>query len=184
VPNSSPITYTANGKQYVAVTVGNGGAQAMTLLTFRGFPLTRECDSRSQLGRAILIRRELTDAHWRRIGVLKPVDKNDPVAKARISAFTQALAGLGRTEVGRPAPRHHPNSTLVTAAVQRATRTIPIVFARANDPVASGIVPRVDRLGGNVTGFATSEISLAGKRLELLSEIAPGLQASRNHVRS
>ena len=45
-----------------------------------------------------MIRRELTDAQWRRIGVLMPYNKNDPVAKARISAFTQALAGLGWTD--------------------------------------------------------------------------------------
>jgi putative ABC transport system substrate-binding protein len=45
-----------------------------------------------------------------------------------------------------------------------------------NDPVASGIVPRLDRPGGNVTGFAIFEASLGGKWLELLSEIAPGLK--------
>ena len=44
------------------------------------------------------------------------------------------------------------------------------------DPVAGGIVPRLNQPGGNVTGFAGSEASLAGKRLELLSEIAPGLK--------
>jgi putative ABC transport system substrate-binding protein len=45
-----------------------------------------------------------------------------------------------------------------------------------SDPVASGIVPRLNRPGGNITGFATFEPSLGGKWLELLSEIAPGLQ--------
>ena len=45
----------------------------------------------------------------------------------------------------------------VTAALQRETRTIPIVFAGVADPVASGIVPRLDRPGGNVTGFANLE---------------------------
>ena len=64
----------------------------------------------------------------------------------------------------------------VTAALQRETRTIPIVFAGVADPVASGIVPRLDRPGGNVTGFANSEATLGGKYLELLSEIAPGLK--------
>jgi putative ABC transport system substrate-binding protein len=44
------------------------------------------------------------------------------------------------------------------------------------DPVASGIVPRLDRPGGNITGFADLEASLGGKWLELLSEIAPGLK--------
>jgi putative ABC transport system substrate-binding protein len=66
--------------------------------------------------------------------------------------------------------------TPATAAVQRETRTIPIVFASVNDPVASGIVVRLDRPGGNITGFAINEASLGGKWLELLSEIAPGLK--------
>jgi putative ABC transport system substrate-binding protein len=63
-----------------------------------------------------------------------------------------------------------------TVAVQRETTTIPIVFANVGDPVASGILPRLNRPSGNVTGFATSETSLGGKWLELLSEIAPGLK--------
>jgi putative ABC transport system substrate-binding protein len=44
-----------------------------------------------------------------------------------------------------------------TAAVQRETRTIPIVFANLSDPVASGLVSRLDRPGGNITGFAQWE---------------------------
>jgi putative ABC transport system substrate-binding protein len=63
-----------------------------------------------------------------------------------------------------------------TAAVQRETPTIPIVFASVTDPVATGIVARRDRPGGNITGFANMETSLGGKWLELLSEIAPGLK--------
>src|SRR5262249_40069858 len=63
-----------------------------------------------------------------------------------------------------------------TAAVQRETRTIPIVFASVADPVASGIVARLDRPNGNITGFAVLEASLGGKWLELLLEIAPGLK--------
>jgi len=61
-------------------------------------------------------------------------------------------------------------------AVQRETRTIPIVFTTAVDPVAPRIVARLDRPGGNITGFASFEPSLGGKWLELLSEIAPGLK--------
>jgi putative ABC transport system substrate-binding protein len=68
------------------------------------------------------------------------------------------------------------SSTAATVAVQRETRTIPIVFAGVTDPVASGIVPRLNQPDGNITGFATYEPSLAGKWLELLSEIAPGLK--------
>jgi putative ABC transport system substrate-binding protein len=137
----------------------------------------------------------------RRIGVLMPGDENDALAKARLSAFTQALAGLGWT-VGRNVRMDlrwggddseriralaqelvglQPDiivtgGTPATAAVQRETRTIPIVFASVADPVASGIVARLNQPGGNITGFATFEASLAGKWLELLSEIAPGLK--------
>jgi putative ABC transport system substrate-binding protein len=68
------------------------------------------------------------------------------------------------------------NSTPTTIALQRETRTIPIVFATVGDPVASGIVARLDRPNGNVTGFGGLEPSLLGKWLELLSEIAPGLK--------
>jgi putative ABC transport system substrate-binding protein len=68
------------------------------------------------------------------------------------------------------------HGTPATVAVQRETRTIPIVFANPADPVASGLVVRLDRPSGNVTGFADFEATLGGKWLELLSEIAPGLK--------
>jgi putative ABC transport system substrate-binding protein len=137
----------------------------------------------------------------RRIGMLMPFDENDPVAKTYVSAFTQALADLGWTDgrnvrmdlrwgrgdanriralaeelVGLQPDIILTGGTPATVAVQRETRTIPIVFASVSDPVASGIVPRLDRPGGNVTGFAFFEASLGGKWLELLSEIAPGLK--------
>jgi putative ABC transport system substrate-binding protein len=67
-------------------------------------------------------------------------------------------------------------TTPATVALQRETRTIPIVFAGVADPVASGIVARLDRPRGNITGFAIDEATLGGKWLELLSEIAPGLK--------
>jgi putative ABC transport system substrate-binding protein len=135
----------------------------------------------------------------RRIGVLIGGDENE--VNRRLSAFTQALAGLGWTD-GRNAriefrwPGADSNrmralarelvglqpdiiltsGTPTTVAIQRETPTIPIVFASVPDPVASGIVPRLNRPGGNVTGFAVLEPSLGGKWLELLSEIAPGLK--------
>src|SRR6516162_4667517 len=137
----------------------------------------------------------------RRIGVLMSYDEDDPEAKARISAFTQALAGLGWTEgrnvrmdlrrfsgdinripalaqdlVGLQPDIILTNGTPTTVALQRETRTIPIVFGSIVDPVASGLVPRLDRPGGNITGFAILEATLGGKWLELLSEIAPGLK--------
>jgi putative ABC transport system substrate-binding protein len=68
------------------------------------------------------------------------------------------------------------NGTPPTLALQRETGTIPIVFAGVGDPVAGGIVARLDRPSGNITGFAAFEPSLGGKWLELLSEIAPGLK--------
>jgi putative ABC transport system substrate-binding protein len=137
----------------------------------------------------------------RRIGVLMPYDENDPLAKPQISAFTQALAELGWIDgrnvrmdvrwagtdinrirafaqelVGLQPDIIQAISAPVTFALQRETRTIPIVFASVGDPVASGLVARLDRPSGNVTGFGSMEASLAGKWLELLSEIAPGLK--------
>jgi putative ABC transport system substrate-binding protein len=64
--------------------------------------------------------------------------------------------------------------TPATLALQRETRTIPIVLATVADPVASGIVARLNQPGGNITGFGSNETTLGGKWLELLSEIAPG----------
>jgi putative tryptophan/tyrosine transport system substrate-binding protein len=137
----------------------------------------------------------------RRIGVLTAFDKNDPAVKTRLSAFTQALADFGWTDgrnarielrgygvdtnriralaqelVGLQPDIIVTNSTPPTVAVQRETRTIPIVFANVSDPVADGIVPRLDRPGGNITGFAVFEATLGGKWLELLSGVAPGLK--------
>jgi putative ABC transport system substrate-binding protein len=137
----------------------------------------------------------------RHIGVLMSGDENDPVYKTWVSAFTQALAGLGWNDghnlrmdlrwAGGDANRIQAlaqelvglqpdivltNGTSATAAVQRETRTIPIVFANVVDPVASGIVARLNQPGGNITGFANLEATLGGKWLELLSEIAPGLK--------
>jgi putative ABC transport system substrate-binding protein len=120
----------------------------------------------------------------RRIGVLTAYDENDPVTKARVSAFAQALAELGwtvgrnvRIDLGRFSGDVNQmrafaqelvslqpdiiltNTTPATAAVQRETRTIPIVFVGVADPVARGIVERLDRPSGNSTGFASEEAS-------------------------
>jgi putative ABC transport system substrate-binding protein len=137
----------------------------------------------------------------RRIGVLLSFDENEPVAKAYVSVLTQALADLGWTDgrsmrmdlrwaggdnnrirtlarelVGLQLDIILASGAAATVAVQRETQTIPIVFTSASDPVATGIVPRLDRPGGNATGFALLEDTLGGKWLELLSEIAPGLK--------
>jgi putative ABC transport system substrate-binding protein len=66
--------------------------------------------------------------------------------------------------------------TSASVAVQRETPTIPIVFVSVTDPVASGLVERLDRPSGNITGFANFETELGGKWLGLLSEVAPGLK--------
>jgi putative ABC transport system substrate-binding protein len=137
----------------------------------------------------------------RRIGVLLLGNENDPVLMSRLSAFAQALADLGWTDgrnvrvdlrwgsddinriralarelIGLQPDIILANGTVATAAVQRETRTIPIIFANVAEPVASGLVEGLDRPSGNITGFATQEASLGGKWLELLSEIAPGLK--------
>jgi putative ABC transport system substrate-binding protein len=110
----------------------------------------------------------------RRIGVLMPFDENYPGAKTIVSAFTQALAHLGWTDgrnvrmdlrwpgldpnqiralaqelVGLQPHIMLTNGVAATVALQQATRTIPIVFVNVSDPVTGGIVPRLDRPGGN-----------------------------------
>jgi putative ABC transport system substrate-binding protein len=137
----------------------------------------------------------------RRVGMLIETNENNPEVKRRLSALTQALAGLGWTDghtvrierrsaggdinriralaqelVGLQPDIIVTGSTAATVALQRETQTIPIVFATLGDPVANRIVARLNRPGGNVTGFANYEASLGGKWLELLSEIAPGLK--------
>ena len=62
-----------------------------------------------------------------------------------------------------------------TAALQAATRTIPMVFIQVNDPVEQGFVASLARPGGNTTGFTQMSAELDPKRLQLLHEIAPSL---------
>jgi putative ABC transport system substrate-binding protein len=64
---------------------------------------------------------------------------------------------------------------LTVAPLLQATRTVPIVFPVAADPVAGGLVDSLARPGGNATGFISSEFSIGGKRLELLKQIAPAI---------
>jgi putative tryptophan/tyrosine transport system substrate-binding protein len=60
-------------------------------------------------------------------------------------------------------------------AAKQATSVIPIVFATAGDPVGNGLVASLARPGGNVTGLSLQSNDIAGKRLELLREVVPGL---------
>jgi putative ABC transport system substrate-binding protein len=136
----------------------------------------------------------------RRIGVLLPATSDDTEFQARLGAFLQGLALLGWT-IGRNVRietrwatanaaeirRHaaelaalapdvilaHGASTV--APLLQATRTVPIVFPIAGDPVGAGFVESLARPGGNATGFMTVEYSISGKWLELLKEVAPGV---------
>jgi putative ABC transport system substrate-binding protein len=136
----------------------------------------------------------------RRIGVLLPATANDAVFQARVGAFLQELALLGwsigrnvqidirwasanATEIRRHASELAalmPDVILATGdstmpPLLQVTRTVPIVFPVVIDPVANGYVESLGRPGGNATGFMVSEYSMAGKWLELLKEVTPGL---------
>ena len=137
------------------------------------------------------------EAHWCADGV----DENDPEAKVWLSGFTRALSELGWTDgrnlrmdvrwedenidrmqmlakelVGLQPDVILTSGTAVTAALQRETRTIPIVFAIVSDPVGFGFVAGLPLPGGNITGFISMEAEIVGKWLQLLTEIAPGVK--------
>src|SRR5262245_39350758 len=136
----------------------------------------------------------------RRIGVLvfQPLDESE--TQVRVAAFVRRLQELGWTE-GRNlqierrwaagdadnAPRYAaelvalaPDVILasgasIVSALQRATRTVPVVFAKVMDPVGAALVASMSRLGGNTTGLTNVEYGLSVKWLALLKEIAPRL---------
>ena len=132
----------------------------------------------------------------RRIGVLMNLAADDAEGQARIAAFLQGLQQLGWTDGGNVRIDYRfaagdrfqryaeellalaPDVILASAtpsvqALQRTTRTVPIVFAVVSDPVASGFVQSLARPGGNTTGFMQFEFGLSGKWLELLKQVAP-----------
>ena len=136
----------------------------------------------------------------RRIGVLLNTAADDMVFQTRVGAFLQGLALLGwtigrnvRIEVrwsGGKADEARRYATELAALAPdvilahgvssvrpllQATRTVPIVFPIASDPVGAGLVESLARPGGNATGFMSFEYTLSGKWLELLKEIAPGV---------
>jgi ABC-type uncharacterized transport system substrate-binding protein len=134
----------------------------------------------------------------RRIGVLMNVAPDNPEGKTRLAAFRQVLQELGwadgqnvrvevRAAVGQAENYRKYAAELVALApdvvlalttpavveLQRASRTVPIVFTQVIDPVGSGLVAKMARPGGNATGFTSFEYAISAKWLELLKEIAP-----------
>jgi putative tryptophan/tyrosine transport system substrate-binding protein len=138
----------------------------------------------------------------RRVGVLWPYAESDPDSQSRIASLRQALQDLGWSE-GRnlqfdyrwgasaddPDRIHRYAMELVALApdlvvagsggiaveLKRTSRTVPIVFPTANDPVGVGLVERLERPGGNATGFSGFEFGRTEKFLELLKQIAPNV---------
>jgi putative ABC transport system substrate-binding protein len=134
----------------------------------------------------------------RRIGVLMHLAADDPDGQSRVAAFLQGLQEAGWA-VGRnvnvdvrwaagEADRYRRYATEIVAltpdviltsatpsirAMQQATRTVPIVFVLVPDAVGTGIVDSLSRPGGNTTGFASPELGMSVKWLELLKEIVP-----------
>jgi putative tryptophan/tyrosine transport system substrate-binding protein len=136
----------------------------------------------------------------RRVGILMGWSENDLEFQARIAALLQGLAQLGWVEsrnvridfrwtngdatqaltfakelVALQPDVIFAGATPATAALQRETSTIPIVFSSVADPVGSGFVASLARPGGNITGFINIEATIAGKQLELLKQVAPAL---------
>jgi len=137
----------------------------------------------------------------RRVGVLLNLAADDPMGQARVAAFVQGLEAAGWSD-GRNVridtrwaaadPGNYrkyaaelialgpdvvlASTTAAVAQLQQASRTVPIVFVGAIDPVGSGLITSMARPGGNVTGFVIFEYALAAKWLEVLKEIAPGVK--------
>jgi putative tryptophan/tyrosine transport system substrate-binding protein len=137
----------------------------------------------------------------RRVGVLMNLTEDDPESQLRMIAFVERLQNSGWTngqnvqidtrwaaadperfrryaaELVALAPEVVLASTSPSvAALQQASRTVPIVFVQVTDPVGQGFVASLARPGGNVTGFSVYEYEIAPKWLELLKEIVPGVR--------
>jgi putative tryptophan/tyrosine transport system substrate-binding protein len=136
----------------------------------------------------------------RQVGIFMDLAEEDLEGQARVSAFREGMQNLGwiegrnvkydyRWTAGNPAVMERYAAELVAlkpeiimngglptlVAMQKQTRTIPIVFAQVLDPVGAGFVENLARPGGNVTGFVSFEYSMAGKWLETLTQISPRL---------
>jgi putative ABC transport system substrate-binding protein len=135
-----------------------------------------------------------------RIGYWVTSSETSPVGQLRFAAFRNALARLGWADgrsiridyVDNSLPGRDraiaaelvslaPKVILVQAndqlkALLQETRTIPIVFAAAADPLAAGLVDSLAHPGGNVTGFTAYDFPIGGKWLQMLKEVAPGIK--------
>ena len=134
----------------------------------------------------------------RRIGVVMAYAQTDPNGQMQVAAFRQQLQKLGWLEgnnlqidfryaaddpartralaielLGMSPDLMVSNSNFVTAILQSEVRTVPLVFVSVSDPEGSGFVTNLARPTGNVTGFANFQLSMGGKWLEMLREIAP-----------
>jgi putative tryptophan/tyrosine transport system substrate-binding protein len=135
----------------------------------------------------------------RRISVLAAAADNDPEFKARLAAFRQRLEKRGWSEgrnvhievrfaaaerfesLAKELVAAQPDvilahTTPVAAALQRESRTIPVVFVNVSDPVGSGFIESLSRPGGNFTGVLLYEPGIVGKWLAMLKEIVPSLE--------
>jgi putative ABC transport system substrate-binding protein len=136
----------------------------------------------------------------RQIGMLNTLGSDDPEAQARIEMFKQSLQQLGWRvdqdlkieirQIGTDVDDLRRNAVELVARapdvivtigsvaivpLQQATRTIPIVFVNASDPVGAGYVQSMAHPGGNITGFSNFEYNISGKWAELLKQIAPNV---------
>jgi putative ABC transport system substrate-binding protein len=134
----------------------------------------------------------------RKIGILSAFDDNNPTVRSLAMEMFQALSRLGwesgrnvqlvqhwtagnidRTRVlAKELVASQPDvilaaGTPAAVAVQRETRTIPIVFTVVTDPVGAGLVASLSRPGGNITGLSNSEEAFSGKLLSLLKTVCP-----------
>jgi putative tryptophan/tyrosine transport system substrate-binding protein len=136
----------------------------------------------------------------RRVGVVVGLAADDPETKSRIGAFLQGMEKQGWSEgrnlqidyrwagtdderirsyaaelVGAMPDVLLATNTPVVAALQQATRSIPVVFVTIGDPVGQGFVASLARPGGNTTGFTGFEFALGGKWVGFLKELAPSV---------
>ena len=137
----------------------------------------------------------------RRVGVVLGFTESDPEGEVQISTFRQELRTLGWIEgqnirIDYRYPTDQPERiralgaellalspdlivsmhNLVTVILRSQVSTVPLVFVGASDPIGSGIVTDLARPSGNVTGFANFDLSMGGKWLEALKEIAPRIE--------